>query len=127
MAHLPAAVSLLLLEALFVQISGVSLTLTWLLRLFLLRVLLGMTPTVTSFPLSKHTGGGDATPTFSGQLVYLQFTWEVTRSPSLVEFFSHHCFYKLSHTRLLGHCLCSCLLWLACSFTVLWGLPLPPL
>jgi hypothetical protein len=28
---------------------------------------------------------------------------------------------------LLGHCLCSCLLWLACSFTVLWGLPLPPL
>jgi hypothetical protein len=48
-AHLPAAVSLLLLEALFMQISGVSLTLTWPLRLCLFRVLLGMTTTVTSF------------------------------------------------------------------------------
>jgi predicted transcriptional regulator len=37
---LPTAVSLLLLEALFVQISGVSLALTWPLRLCLLRVLL---------------------------------------------------------------------------------------
>jgi hypothetical protein len=39
-AHLPAAVNLLLLEALFMQISGVSLALTWFLRLCLLRVLL---------------------------------------------------------------------------------------
>jgi hypothetical protein len=36
---MPAAVSLLLLEALFMQISGVSLALTWPLRLCLLRVL----------------------------------------------------------------------------------------
>jgi hypothetical protein len=40
-ACLPPAVSLLLLEALFMQISGVSLALTWPLRLCLLRVLLG--------------------------------------------------------------------------------------
>jgi hypothetical protein len=39
-ACLPASVSLLLLEALFMQISGVSLALTWPQRLCLLRVLL---------------------------------------------------------------------------------------
>jgi hypothetical protein len=39
-AHLPAAVSLLLLAALFMQISGVSLALTWPCRPCLLRVLL---------------------------------------------------------------------------------------
>jgi hypothetical protein len=38
-ACLPAAVNLLLLEALFMQISGVSLTFTWPCRLCLLRVL----------------------------------------------------------------------------------------
>jgi hypothetical protein len=60
------------------QISGVSLTLTWPHRLCLLRVLLGATATVTSFRLSKHTGGGDAALAFSGLCVYLQLTWEVT-------------------------------------------------
>jgi hypothetical protein len=40
LACLPSAVSLLLLEALFMQISGVSLALTWPCRLCLLRVLL---------------------------------------------------------------------------------------
>jgi hypothetical protein len=39
-ACLPTAVSLLLLEALFMQISVVSLPLTWFCRLCLLRVLL---------------------------------------------------------------------------------------
>jgi hypothetical protein len=67
----------MLLEALFMQISGVSLTLTWPHRLCLLRVLLGVTATATSFPLPKHTGGGGTTPTFSGWRVYLQFMWEV--------------------------------------------------
>jgi hypothetical protein len=43
--------------------------------LCLFRVLLGMTATVTSFPLSKNTGGGGTTPIFSGLCVYLQFTW----------------------------------------------------
>jgi hypothetical protein len=85
-AHLPAAVSLLLLEALFMQISGVSLALTWPRRLCLLRVLLGATATATSFPLSKHTGGGDTAPAFSGWFIYLQFMWEVGLPPLLWSF-----------------------------------------
>jgi hypothetical protein len=85
-AHLPAAVSLLLLEALFMQTSGVSLALTWPLRLCLLRVLLGATTTVTRFPLSKHTGGGDTAPAFSGRCVYLQLMWEVGLPPVLWSF-----------------------------------------
>jgi hypothetical protein len=70
-AHLPAAVSLLMLEALFMQISGVSLTLNQPCRLCLLKVLLDATSTVTSVPLSKHTAGGGATPAFSGWCVDL--------------------------------------------------------
>jgi hypothetical protein len=108
------------------QILGVSLTLTWPLRLCLLRVFLGTTATATSFPLSKHTGGGDTAPAFSGLHVYLQFMWEVGLPPSPVEFSSHCCFYKLSRSWLLGVCRCSCLLWLACLFTVLGGIS-PPL
>jgi hypothetical protein len=65
------------------QISRVSLTLTWPCSLYLLRVLLCMTATATSFPLSKHTGGGDTAPTFSGLRIYLQFTWEVGLPPLL--------------------------------------------
>jgi hypothetical protein len=34
-----------------------------------------MSVTVASLPLSKHAGGGYATPAFSGWLVYLEFTW----------------------------------------------------
>jgi hypothetical protein len=52
-ACLPAAVSLLLLEALFMQISGVSLALTWPCRLCLLRVLLC---TSLCYKLSESTG-----------------------------------------------------------------------
>jgi hypothetical protein len=78
------------------HISGMSLTLTWPLSLCLLGVLLGASATATSFPLSKHTGGGDTAPAFSGWSVYLQFTWEVGLLPSPVEFSSHCCFYKLS-------------------------------
>jgi hypothetical protein len=120
-AHLPGAVSLLLLESLFMQISGVSLKLTWPHRLCLLRVLLGVTATATSFPLSKHTGGGDTVPAFSGLHVYLQFMWEVALPPSPVEFSSHRCFYKLSCYWLLGMCHHSCLLQQACCE----GFPLP--
>jgi hypothetical protein len=42
--------------------------------------------TATSFPLSKHTGGGDIAPAFSGQRVYLQLTWEGAFSPLLWSF-----------------------------------------
>jgi hypothetical protein len=55
-AHLSAAVSLLLLEALFMQISGVSLALTWPCRLCLLRVLLGMMPVLQAFPFPSTLG-----------------------------------------------------------------------
>jgi hypothetical protein len=105
------------------QISGVSLALTWPRRLCLLRGLLGATATVTSFPLSKHIGGGDTAPAFSGLSVYLQLTWELDLPPSPVEFFSHCHFYKLSHSWLLGVCHLSCFLQLACCE----GFPLPPL
>jgi hypothetical protein len=54
-AHLPAAVSLVLLEALFMQISGVSLTLTWPHRLCLLRVLYAM-PLLQAFPFPSTLG-----------------------------------------------------------------------
>jgi hypothetical protein len=64
----------------------VSLALTWPCRLCLLRVLLVVTTTATSFPLSKHTGGGDTAPDFSGWCVYLQFMWEVGLPPLLWSF-----------------------------------------
>jgi hypothetical protein len=105
------------------QISGVSLTLTWPLRLCLLRVLLGTTATAKIFPLSKHTGGGDNAAAFSGQLVYLQLMWEVGLPLSPVEFSFHCHFYKLSWSWLLGVCRCSCLLQPACCE----GFPLLPL
>jgi hypothetical protein len=101
-ACLPAAISLLLLEALFMQISGVSLTLTWPHRVCLFTVLLGTTATATRFPLSKNTGGRDTAPTFSGWRVYLQFMWEMGLPSSLVGFSSHRPFYKLSRSWLLA-------------------------
>jgi hypothetical protein len=61
-----------------------------------------VTTTVTSFPLSKHTGGGDATPAFSGWRVYLQFMWEVSLPPSPVGLSSHGHFYKVSHSKVAG-------------------------
>jgi hypothetical protein len=81
-----------------------------------------VTATATSFPLSKHTGGGDTAPAFSGLHVYVPFMWELGLSPCPVEFSSHRHFYKLSHSRLLGMCCCSCLLQPAYE-----GFPLPPL
>jgi hypothetical protein len=79
-AHLPTAVSLLLLEALFMQISGVSLTLTYPADYVYLEFSC-VQAAATSFPLSKHTGGGDTAPAFSGLHVYLQFKWEVGLPP----------------------------------------------
>jgi hypothetical protein len=42
--------------------------------------------TSSSFPLSKHTGGGETAPTFSGWLVCLQLMWEVAFPPLLWSF-----------------------------------------
>jgi hypothetical protein len=86
-------------------------------RLCLLRILQGTISTVTSFSLSKHTGGGDTTSAFSSQHVYLQFMWEVSLPLSPVEFSSHRHFYKLSCSWFLGVCRHSCLLGPACLFT----------
>jgi hypothetical protein len=118
-----AGISLLLSEALFMQISGVSLALTWPHRLCLFRVHL-----CVSFPLSKHTEGGDTALAFSGLRVYLQFMWEVGLRPSSVEFSSLRHAHKLSRFWLLDVRPCSCPLWPgpACLFTVLWGILLPP-
>jgi hypothetical protein len=55
-ACLPAAVSLLLLEALFMQISGVSLALTWPFRLCLLRVFLCVSLCYKLSPFQAHWG-----------------------------------------------------------------------
>jgi hypothetical protein len=110
-----------------------SLTFTWPCRLCLCRVLC-MDATATSFPLSKHAGGGDTAPAFSGQHIYFQFTWEVILLPSPVEFSSLRHSHKLSCSWLLGSCSwllgsCPCSRplrpSLACLFTVLWGIPLP--
>jgi hypothetical protein len=92
------------------QISGVSLALTWPCRLCLLRVLLCASRCYKLSP-SKHTRGGDTEPTFSGRSVYLQLTWKVGLPPSPVEFSSLCHFYKLSCSWLLGMCCHSCLFW----------------
>jgi hypothetical protein len=108
------------------QISGVSLALTWPHRLFYSEFSCALAA-ATSFPLSKHTGGGDTAPTFSGLHVYLQLTREVGLPPSPVQFSSFCHSHKLSHSLLLGMCWLSHPLWpcLACLFTVLGGIPLP--
>jgi hypothetical protein len=68
-AFLPAAVSLLLLEALCMQISGVSLTLTWPCRLCLLRVLC-MMPLLQAFPFPSTLGAVTLHP-FSQACVFI--------------------------------------------------------
>jgi hypothetical protein len=88
---------------------------------------MGVTATATSFPLSKHTGGGDTVPAFSGWHVCLQLMWEVGLPPSPVKFSSHCLFYKLSHSWLLGVCRHSCLLQPASLFTILCGVSPPHL
>jgi hypothetical protein len=94
----PVAVILLLLENLFMQISGMSLALTWPPQALFNQNSPGPDATATSFPLSKPTGGGDTAPAFTGWCVYLQFTWEVGLPSSPVEFSSHCRFYKLSRS-----------------------------
>jgi hypothetical protein len=104
MVHLPAAVSLLLLEALLIADLRSEL-ITHLAPLALFRVLLSVTDTVTSFPLSKHTGGGGAMPAFSGWCVFLRFMWEVPLPPFPVGLSSHSHFYKVSCSKVSGQVL----------------------
>jgi hypothetical protein len=116
---LPAAVSLLFLEVLFMQISRVSLPPGP--AGFVYSEFFCVRASATCFPLSKHTGRGDAPPAFSGLHVCLQLTWEVGLPLSPVEFSSHCHFYKLSHSWLLGASL-ACP---ACLFTVPGRIPFP--
>jgi hypothetical protein len=86
------------------------------------------TATATSFPLSKHTEGGDTAPTFSGRCVCLQLTWEVGLLLSLLwsfpptttvtSFPAPGCWACATAPAFSGP---------ACLFTVLWGIPLPAL
>jgi hypothetical protein len=89
-----------------VQISGVSLALTWPHRLCLLRVLLCASHCYNLSPFQAHWGG-DTVPAFSGLRVYLQFTREVGLPPSPVEFSSLCHSHKLSCSWLLDACPCS--------------------
>jgi hypothetical protein len=83
------------------QISGVSITLTWPCRLCLLRVLLCMSHCYKLSPFQAHWGG-DTAPAFSGLCVCLQLMWEVGLPPSPVGFsFLCHS-QKLSYSWLLG-------------------------
>jgi hypothetical protein len=107
------------------QISGVSLTLTWPRRLCLLRVLLCASRCYKLF-LSKHTGGGDTAPAFSGRRVYLQFTWEVGLPPSSVEFSSHCHFCKLPAPGCWTCAAAPALSGLLLYLQFCEGLPLPP-
>jgi hypothetical protein len=68
--------------ALFMQISGMSLALTWSPTGFVYSEFSYARAAAASFPLSKHTRGGDSAPAFSGQRVYLQLMWEVGLYPT---------------------------------------------
>jgi hypothetical protein len=76
-------------------------------------------------PLSKHTAGGGATPTFSSQLVYLQFMWGEF-SPPQWSFPHDSQYYKLSCSKVAGQVL-PLLLSLASLFIygLSEGVPLP--
>jgi hypothetical protein len=100
-ACLPAAVSLLLLVALFMQISGVSLALTWPRRLCLLRVLLCRS---LCYKLSPFQALGKVTLHPHCQVCMFIYSscgrWVFPPFP--VEFSSLHHSHRLSHSWLLG-------------------------
>jgi hypothetical protein len=127
MACLLAAVSLLLLAALFMQISGVSLALNCPCRLCLLRVLLCVCRCYKLSPFQAHWGRWHCT-CFLRPVCLFTTHMRSGSSPSPVEFSSYHHFYKLSCSWLLVSGPCSCPLrpGLACLFTVPGGILLPP-
>jgi hypothetical protein len=102
------------------QISGVSLALTWPLRLCLLRVLRVPPPLLQLSPFQAHWGRWYCTSFLRPACLFTAHVGSGLSSP--VEFSSHHHFYKLSRSWLLGMCHRSCLLQSACCK----GLPHPP-
>jgi hypothetical protein len=105
-ACMPAAVSLLLLEVLFMQISGVSLALTWPLRVCLLRVLCASSCYELS-PFQAHWGRWHCTRFLSPVCLFTAHMGSGS-SPLSCEFSSLCHSYKLSRSWLLGTHPCSC-------------------
>jgi hypothetical protein len=91
-----------LLEALFMQISGVNLALTWPHRLCLLRVLLWAMPLLQAFPFPSTLGEVTLHPLSQACVFIYNSRGKWVFPPSPVEFSSHLHFYKLSHSWLLG-------------------------
>jgi hypothetical protein len=100
-ACLPAAVSLLLLVALFMQISGVSLALTWPRRLCLFRVLLCVSLCYMRSPF-QALGKVTLHPHSQACVFIYSSCGRWVFPPSPVEFPSHRHFNKLSCSWLLG-------------------------
>jgi hypothetical protein len=75
-------------------------------------------PLLQAFPFQSTLGEVKLHHAFSGLRVCLQLTWEVGLLPPPVEFSSHHHFYKLSHSWLLGSAAAP-----ACH---MWEVGLPP-
>jgi hypothetical protein len=100
-ACLPAAVCLLLLEALFMQISGVSLALTWSCS-FVCSDFSCVWASATSFPFSKHWERWHCTRILRPACLFTVHVWGGSSPLSPVQFCSHLCFHKLSCSWLLG-------------------------
>jgi hypothetical protein len=123
-ACLPTAVSLLLLEALFMQISGVSLALTWPRRLCLFRALLCRS---LCYRLSPFQALGKVTLHPRCQAcVFIYSSRQKWVPSSPVQFSSHHHFHKLSCSWLLGGAAAPASLHVCLQFTWEVGLPSSP-
>jgi hypothetical protein len=126
-AFLPAAVSLLLLEALFMQISGVSLALTWPCRLCLLRFLLcgslcyKLSPFQALGKVTLHLCSQACMFIYSscGRWVFPPLLWSFPPSATLTSFPAPGCWARApAPTR-------ASLARLACLFTVPGRIPFP--
>jgi hypothetical protein len=124
-ACLPTAVSLLLLEVLFMQISWGELSTHLAPQALFTHSSPVREPLLLAFPFPS-TGKGDTAPAFSGLRVYLQFMWEAGLPPSPVEFSSHHHFHKLSCSWLLGGASAPASRHVCLQFTWEVGLPSSP-
>jgi hypothetical protein len=126
-AFLPAAVSLLLLEAIFMQISGVSLALTWPCRLCLLRFLLcgslcyKLSPFQALGKVTLHLCSQACMFIYSscGRWVFPPLLWSFPPSATLTSFPAPGCWARApAPTR-------ASLARLACLFTVPGRIPFP--
>jgi hypothetical protein len=126
-ACLPAAVSLLLLEALFMQISGVNLALTWSPQALFTQSSPVGEPLLQAFPFPSTLGevtlhllsqAGLFIYSSRGKWVFPLLLWSFPPSATFTSFPAPGCWACAAAPAF------SCL---ACLFTALWGIPLPPL